>query len=33
VAHTLIHVIPRRTGVTAALRTCSEWIDDDGLVP
>ena len=32
VPHTVIHVIPRRTGDQVTLPECSEWISDDGLL-
>ena len=32
VAHTVIHIIPRRTDDALTLPNCSEWIDDDGVL-
>ena len=31
VAHTAIHVVPRRAGANAELPECGEWITDDGV--
>ena len=32
VPHTVIHIVPRRTGDQVALPECTEWISDDGLL-
>jgi histidine triad (HIT) family protein len=32
VAHTIVHVIPRRADDAGTLPSCSEWIDDKGIL-